>query len=565
MLDSNRLVPIPAMNRHSTARQFDPQRTLDEGREALRNQSWGRAFSSLTAADHETPLEPADLEGLAQAAYLIGKEDKCAELLARAHRGFLSGGETQRAARCAFWLGFFSLLSGEQAQASGWFSRADRLLDGQPDCAEKGYLLLPVGYRAVHGGNAETAYEAFVQAAKIGERFGNADLVALARQGQGRALIRQGETTRGVRLLDEAMVAVTTGEVSALVAGGVYCSVIDACGEIFDLRRAQEWTSALQQWCTSQPDLVPYRGHCQVRRAEILQLHGAWQDALDQAQQACDRLSQPEPKPAVGAAFYCLAELHRLRGEVSSAEEAYRQASRWQRAPQPGLAQLRFVQGQLAAANAAIRRVLEEVREPASRARILDAYVEIVLAANDVPAARAGADELSEIARRIGAPFLRAVSARASGAVLLAEGDVRGALTALRQSWTIWSELDAPYETARVRVLIGLACRELGDHDASALELGTAREVFQQLGAAPDLARVETLLHRKRSATTSPLTAREVQVLKLVASGQTNRKIAERLGISEKTVARHLSNIFNKLDLSSRAAATAYAYRHSLV
>ena len=540
-------------------------RSLDRGRELLRKQAWSTAFAQLAAADREAPLEPMDLVELGQAAYLLGKESEGAELLARAHQGFLSRGETQPAARCAFWLGFTMLLSGERAQASGWLSRADRLLEGCPDCAEKGYLQLPVGYSSVHGGDAVTAYKSFAQAAKIGERFGDTDLVTLARQGQGRALIRQGEIARGVSLLDEAMVAVMAGEVSPLTAGGVYCSVIDACSETFDIRRAQEWTSALDRWCASQPDVVAYRGQCLVHRAEILQLHGAWAEALDEVRQACERFSQPTPKPAAGAAFYRLAELHRLRGEFAEAEEAYRQASRWLRAPQSGLARLRFAQGQLDAAKAAICRVVEEVQEPGSRARVLDAYVEISLAAKDVASARTAADELQEIAHRYNAALLHAMAACCDGAVLLAEGDGKAALAALRKSWVMWCELEAPYEAARVRILIALVCRELGDCDAADQELDAVREVFQRIGAAPDLARVEALLQKKGPETSNPLTIREIQVLKLVASGNTNRAIANKLNISEKTVARHLSNIFNKLDLSSRAAATAYAYQRELV
>ncbi len=538
--------------------------TLDRGRKSLQNRAWRAAFDQLSAADREAPLEPVDLEELSKAAHLIGRQDASVDLLARAHQGFLSRGETRRAARSAFWLGFISLISGEPAQASGWLSRAERLLAGQPDCVEKGYLLLPVGYRAVHGGDAAVAYRAFGEAVEIGERFGDSDLLTLARQGQGRALIRQGKTARGVALLDEAMVAVRAGEVSPIVAGGVYCSLIDACSEIFDLRRAQEWTSALDQWCTSQPDVVPYRGHCRIRRAELMQLHGAWQDAVAESQQACEQFSQPSPRPGAGAAFYRLAELYRLRGQFAEAEDAYRQASRLQRTPQPGLAQLRFAQGQLDAANVAIRRVLEELLEPAARAGALDAYVEIVLAARDVSAARVAASELSEIARRFNAPLLHAMSDRALGAVSLAQGDARAALAALRQSWTTWCELEAPYEAARARVLMALAYRELGDHDAADLELDAACQAFQRLGAAPALACVEALA-LKKSPNAGLLTEREVQVLKLVASGGTNRAIARKLGISEKTVARHLSNIFNKLDLSSRAAATAYAYQRQLV
>lgn len=538
--------------------------SLERGREFFRRQSWAEAAAELSAADADGPLDPADLALLAQASLLIGKDREGGDSLARAHQGFLSRGETQSAARCAFWVGFTSLLNGDAAQANGWLSRADRLLEGHPDWVERGYLLLPVGYRLVHSGEALKGYEAFAQAVATGEKFGEPDLIALARQGQGRALIRQGEIARGVSLLDEAMVAVTAGEVSPLTAGGVYCSVLEACGEIFDLRRAQEWTAALDRWCSSQPDVVPYRGSCSIRRAEILQLHGAWQDAFEQARQACDRFAIA-PKAEAGAAYYRLAELHRLRGEFKAAENAYREAGRWQRIPQPGLAMLRFAQGQFESASRAIRRVAEEVHEPGNRARVLESCVEITLAVDDVAVARTAANELAEIAHLFDAPQLQAMFARAEGSVLLAEGDPKAALAALRNSWTIWCELDAPYEAARTRVLMGQACGQMDDCDAAKLELELACEVFEKLGAAPDLARARAISIQKSAEAKTPLSAREMEVLKLIASGKSNRAIGTKLGISEKTVARHVSNIFNKLDLSSRAAATAFAYQNELV
>jgi DNA-binding CsgD family transcriptional regulator len=517
----------------------------------------------VAVAVDQGPLDPFQLVESAQASLLVGKEREGLEMLARAHQSFQALGETRAAARCAFWLGFMALLAGDVAQASGWLSRAERLLEDDSECVEKGYLFLPAGYRLVHDHEPVRAHDAFVQAGKIGRQFGDSDLVALALQGQGRSLIRQGEIARGVVLLDEAMVAVTAGEVSPLTAGGVYCSVLDACGEIFDLRRAQEWTSALERWCASQPDVVPYRGQCLVRRAEILQLHGQWDDAIEQAREACERFSKP-PRPEAGGAFYRLAELHRMRGEFAAAEKAYREASRWQRSPQPGVALLRLAQGQIEAASASIRRITEEVKDPGSRARILDGYVEIMLEAGDAAAARAAANELQEIAQTFNAPQVDAVSARAQGAVLLAEHEAKCALAELRRSWTTWCELDAPYEAARTRVLMASACNELDDCDAAELELELAREVFQRLGAAPDLARMEKLLLQKPDPGTG-LTGRELQVLKLIATGKTNRAIAVKLGISEKTVARHISNIFNKLGISSRAAATAFAYQRQLV
>jgi DNA-binding NarL/FixJ family response regulator len=536
------------------------------GREAFGRRAWGEAYARLSEADHDASLELDDLERLAIVAHLVGQDDESAGVWERAHHACLRKGDARRAFRCAYWLAFGLLNRGEVARASGWVNRARRLLDDdQRECVEQGFLLHAMARQRFAEGDAATAYGLVTQAATIADHFEDPDLVCLTRLARGRALIHLGETAEGMALLDEAMVAVTTGEVSPLAVGPIYCAVIEACQEVWDLRRAREWTAALSHWCTAQPDLVPYRGQCMVYRAEIMRLRGEWTDAADETRRACERLGRPLGQIGAGLAFYHRGELYRLRGEFAKAEEAYRQASRRGHEPQPGLALLRLAQGQVTAAAAAIRRAVAEAQDRVTRFNLLAAHVEIALAEGDVPAARAAADELAKIAANLDAPLPRAVAAGARGAVLLAGGEARDALAALRQAWSAWQELEAPYEAARVRVLIGLALRELGDDDTAAMELDAARWVFRHLGAAPDLARVEALSRTAAVRAAGGLTARELQVLRLVAAGKTNRAIADDLIISERTVDRHVGNILTKLGLSSRSAATAYAYEHALL
>ena len=540
--------------------------TLDRGRESYGRHAWADAVAALSAADAASALEPDDLVRLATATYLIGHDDESTALFERAHHAYLDRGDVEAAARCAFWLAFFLLGGGQGERGGGWVARGRRLLeaDGR-DCVEQGYVLVVVAMMAIFGGDLATAHATFRQADEIGERFADTDLVTLARHGQGRALIRLGRGAEGKALLDEVMVAVTSGAVSPVVAGDVYCSVIQACDESFDLRRAQAWTAALSQWCAAQPDLVPYRGQCLLHRAEIMQLHGAWQEAIDEVERASQRLAQRPGRWAAGAAFYRRGELHRLSGGFAEAEECYRQASRCGREPQPGLALLRLAQGQVDAAQAAIRRVVDEADTLVARSRLLPAHVEIMLAAGDVDAAIAAADELAAMADDLDAPLLRARATHAEGAVLVARGESRAALAALRRAWSTWQELEAPHEAASTRALIALACRGLGDEDGAAMELDAARWAFQELGAVPDVARIDALSRGTPDKTAGGLTARELEVLRLVAAGKTNRTVAADLFLSEKTVARHVSNIFVKLGVSSRAAATAYAYEHDLV
>jgi DNA-binding CsgD family transcriptional regulator len=536
------------------------------GRESFATQAWADALAQLTAADHERPLDVDDLELLATAAVLAGNDVVTDDAWTRAYQAHLDNGDPRSAARAALYLAMQLMIRGEEARGGGWLGRAAGLLEAEQDeCAEQGFLMFFGGLQAIFGGDNATACDIFAQVASIADRCKDRDLAALAMTGKGRALIRLGQTQQGVALLDLAMVAITAGEVSPYITGDVYCIVIEGCQEVFDLRRSREWTTALTRWCEAQPDLVPFRGQCLVHRAEIMALHGAWPDAADEAQRACDRFLTGTVHPAAGGAFYQYAEMHRLRGDDAKAEEAYAKARQYGREPQPGLAQLRLAQGKVDTASAAIRRALDEADDPMGKPKLLAAYVDIMLAADDVAAARVAADELTEFAATFEAPMLHAMADRATGAVLLAEGDPRAASSTLRRAMTTWQQLDTPYDAARARVLVGLACRALGDEDSARLELDAARWVFQQLGASPDLARVQKLTGGPTPERgDSPLTLREVQVIRLVATGRTNRAIAGDLFLSEKTVARHVANIFTKLDINSRSAATAYAYEHDL-
>ncbi len=540
---------------------------LSRGREAYLTEAWLDAHESLAVADRGAALEPEDVELLATAAYMLGREAEYVGLLERAHRAYLDRGHPLPAIRCAFWVAVNLASRGEMGRANGWLARAQRTLDecgGDP--LERGYLLLPVVFEHEASGALEAAAATAGEAAAIGEQLGDPNLFALAAHEQGHILVRLGRSREGVRLLDEAMVAVTAGELSPIVSGIVYCGVILACQDAQDVGRAREWTAALAGWCGRQPDLVAFTGRCLTHRAEVMQLHGAWLDALDEARRAEERCVRAENPAAAAEACYRRGEINRMLGDLDAAEQAYREASLGGTEPQPGLALLRVAQGKLDAARAAIERSLAETTEAGRRAKLLPAQVEIMLAARDLAAAREASRELESLAGGQDAGALMAIAAQARGTVELADGDPTSAIVALRRALGLWRQLEVPYETARVRELVGLCCRELGDAETAALELEAARAAYVELGAGPDVVRIDSLApDRDARPDSHGLTGRELEVLRLVAAGRTNKAIAAALVVSERTIDRHVSNIFAKLGVGSRAAATAAAYEHGLV
>jgi DNA-binding CsgD family transcriptional regulator len=524
------------------------------------------AYESLSAADRSGQLGAPDLELLATSAYMLGREEDYFGVLGRGYHAHLDAGAELAALRCAFWIGVNLAQRGEMGGAGGWLGRAQRLLDRDGgDRVEGGYLLLPVIFQHEGSGDLEAAAATAAEAAAVGERFGDPDLFALAAHEQGHILIRLGRLREGLALLDESMVAVTAGELSPIPSGIVYCGVILACQDAHELRRAQEWTVALTRWWERQPDLVAFTGRCLVHRTQIMRLRGAWAEALEEARRATERCLQGENPAAAGEACYQRGEIHRLLGDFGAAEEAYREASGHGSEPQPGFALMRLAQGKAEAAEAAIRRVESEISEPGKRAGLLPAYVEIMLAVDDLDAAREACGELESTGRGQQSDALEAMAAQARGAVELAAGDARAALTSLRRAGEVWQQFEAPYEAARVRELIGLAFRELGDEDGAKLELEAAQGAFASLGAATDLSRVGMLAEIAATVDSHGLTQRELEVLRHLAAGETNKAIAAELVLSVRTVDRHVGNIYSKLRVSSRAAATAYAHEHGLV
>ena len=539
------------------------------GRDAYGRRAWAEAFDAFSEASAAEPLEADDAERLAWSAMLNGRTDASFEAFERLYEIRLGAGEELRAARAAFWLGMRLMSLGQTARGSGWLARAQRLVEGIPDCVECGYLRLPLAFRLAAAGDHAAARAAAVEAIEIGDRHHDRDLGALARALAGRASIRQGRLSEGLPMLDEAMVAVSSRDVSPIVTGLVYCEAISACQQSHALDRAREWTAGLSAWCEAQPQLVPFAGACLVHRSEIMQFAGAWSEAFEEAHQVLTRFGQGSRGDA-GHAFYQQGEIHRLRGELSEAEHDYTQASEHGRDPHPGLALLRVAQGRIDLATAATRRVMSMTTDPLQRTRFLPAHVEILLAASEFDEAHQAADELVALADRYGMDVLGAMAQHAKGAVALAEGDIRGAIGALRHAQDVWERVGAPYLSARIRLLMARALRALGDEDGAALELDAAKKVFVQLGAAPDVRAADQMA---TPATTADgpavdrhgLSPREVEVLRLVASGKTNKAIAGDLFLSEKTVDRHVSNIFGKLNVPSRAAATAWAYQHHII
>jgi DNA-binding CsgD family transcriptional regulator len=531
--------------------------------EAYGRGDWVAAFEAWSVAEPDT-LTLDELDGLATAAEMLGHHHEAVAALQRAFARSRAEGDVAGAVRCAFRLSMTTSSHAEPALAAGWTRRAEEMAqDLAPDAVEHGWVAFLRMFRALGSGAYPEAGACADEVAALGRRHRDPDLAAMGICSQGRFALYTGRIPEGLALLDDAMVRVVSGELSPIPAGHVYCTAIEGAQEISDFGRVAEWTSALDRWCSAQPGLLTFTGQCALHRGQLMRLRGAWDAALEELDLACERYRLIGADDAIGFAESEVGDLLRLRGELDAADAAYQRAADHGVDPQPGLAMLWLARGRGRAARAAVDQLLAAPGGPVQRCRLLPAAIEVVLADGDPPAARVLVAELSALADAARCLVLQASAAQASGAVELADGDAGSALPHLRKADQLWARAGAPYERARTRVLTARALTLLDDHESAGRELEAARTTFRQVGAAPDADDASSLL--APAAAPAGLTAREVEVLRLVATGRSNPQIAADLVLSEKTVARHLSNIFAKLDVGSRTAATAFAYEQGLV
>ncbi|MET9832630.1 LuxR C-terminal-related transcriptional regulator [Streptomyces sp. NPDC006385] len=544
--------------------------TLRQARDAAAHEAWAEAYRLLGGLDAGC-LTPDDHAAFADAAWWTSRIDESIVHRMRAYSGYVAAGAARQAGLMAWLLFYEHQLAGRTAVAAGWLRRARRHLRGEPECVEQCYLAWMDAEDAQQRGAFDEAMAAARRMAGIARRCGSPDLLAMSVQAQAGVLVARGRLHDGLDLLDDAMCSAMAGELSSFFTGWTYCLGLQQAMACIDLERAAEWTDAAMRWCASMPEENNYRGLCRVHRVQVLELRGSWPEALTEAGRTCEELLPYERRMAAEA-VYLVGQIQRRRGELTAAEESYDRTHELGRDPQPGLALLRLAQGKADALVTALRPALVRGAEAGclEHCRLLAAQVEVCLAVGRTAEARAAAEELQSLARdwqrRCGSEttLLHASAAGACGAVAFADGDLDRALPLLRRALTLWLELRVPYEAAQVRMTLAAADRAAGDGEGARMELRAAEQTFRRLGAVPDVRRAAALLADVRRRQPGGLTEREIQVLRLVAAGRTNRAIAAELVISEHTVARHLNNIFAKLDVSSRAAATAYAYRHGL-
>jgi DNA-binding CsgD family transcriptional regulator len=536
---------------------------IERGRQALARRAWGEAYELLADAP-VSALSGRELNDLADAAWWTARLDQSIGIRQKAYAASVAEGDEIQAGGVALRLAIDHFTRGEPSVGAGWLGRAHRHLDRKPDCPEVGFMPVIESTVARYGGDLDGAVALATRALEIAGRVRDPNLTPMATHTLGMALIGAGRIAEGLPLLDEAMTAAIAGELDDYFAGIVYCNVIDTCLQIADVGRAGEWSRAATAWCDSLQEGSIFPGLCRVNRAEVAALRGAWAQAEAEALRAVEEIGSFAPDGAA-AALYHVGEIRRRRGDAAGAEDAFGRAADLGYEPQPGLALLRFGEGKLDAGRRALGHEPPRGLSPLRRAQILAARIELAVAAGDLDDARRTADGLEALAAGFPTPVLAAEAATARGVVALAEGRAEEAADTLRSAFAMWQDVRLPYEAARVRADQGRALLACGDEEAGLRTLRAAATALEELGAAPEAERVRAGLGDVAGQTLpAGLTAREADVLRLVAAGKTNREIAAELFISEHTVARHLQNMFGKLGVSTRTAATAFAFEHGL-
>lgn len=534
--------------------------TLDRARAAYTERQWAQARERYLAARALAPLSAEDMAALSDAAWWEGAIDQSLSACEEAYRLYLHGNEPRPrpAAMLALDIGFSWYLRGEESMGSGWISRAQRLLEDETDCVEHGYLKAMAIDEALGAGDFEAAIGAARAVAAVGARHGDETLCSYALVGEGIALVKQGHVRDGLAALDEAMLPVVAGRVRPTWAGNIYCQLMSVCQELADLRRAQQWTDATARWCEGFSNAVMFLGVCRVHRAQLLQVHGDWTRAEDEIAQVCRNLEAMNVG-AVGLALYELGEVRRMRGDLPAAASAYAQAHEHGIEPQPGLALVWVAEGDPSAALDALKACDARTADPLAKTRLWEALVQAAVAAGDLPTAQAAAGALEAAARTYASPGLLAAAAECRGRVCLATGDVAAAMEALRSACRRWQDLMAPYRVAQTRLALAEALQRNGDERGASLERDAAAGSLAKLGVTASVPA------GRPAALPDGITRREVEVLALVAQGLTNREVAGALVVSERTVARHLANLYTKIGVTTRTAAATYAHRHGLV
>ena len=513
---------------------------------------WRASYDAFTQAGEDTALGTDDLDALAVAAWQLGRGKESVRVTERVFTQ-LARTDPPSAAMKAVELGLAWFTRGDLNIAQAWMNRARRLLDGTPVGPTNGYLAYLDALMVMQ--DAEALAVRVQTLRDICSRIDTPALTALCHVAEALAAIGEARMTEAFALLDEAMLPVLAGQVPLDWAGDIYCVVLNQCHYLADLPRMRAWTQSMERWCADFAASDTYGGVCDVHRLQLLAATDDYrqlQARLVAASQALEDVNSW----AAGEGYYQLGEVLRLQGDADGAFAAFARARTLGVDPQPGEALLRCGLGDGQTAWTDLRVALAD-HDRVGRMQMLRGAVEVALARNDLDEADQYCHELEDGAKVFGTPGFRAWAAHARGAILVKRGEHADALAVLESALREYRIQRSRYETAQVYEWMALAHRALGDEDVAAADAATAQSIYDQLGVEP--------AGICGSASPAGLTKRELEILTAIARGATNRQVAQQIFISEKTVARHLANIYAKLGVSSRTAAADWARQHNLL